>query len=81
MGDSLPLASDPAGLAETPVSAAAPGGLSQLGVSLLIWAQVTMSGSWDRAPGQAPSSVGSLLGILALPLPLPLVHMLCLSLK
>ena len=35
----------------------------------LLWAQVTIPGSWERAPGQAPCGAQSLL----LPLPLPLL--------
>ena len=57
--------------------ARAPGWLSQL--SILPWAQVIISGSWDWAHCQAPSSGGSLL--LLLPLPLPTAHPLSLSLS
>ena len=40
-----------------------------LSVRLLVLAQVTISGSWDRALYQAPHSVGSLLESLSLPSP------------
>lgn len=43
-----------------------PGWLSQLGVGLLMWAQVVISGSWNQGLTLVPQSPGSLLGILYL---------------
>ena len=43
----------------------APGWLSWLSIRLLIWAQVMISRSWDRAPRWTPSRAWSLLGILS----------------
>ena len=43
--------------------------MTWMSVWLLILAQYVISGSWDWALHRAPCSVGSLLGILFLPLP------------
>lgn len=55
----------------------APGWLSRVSLQLLAFAQVTISGWWDRASHWAPHSVSVGLGF-SLPLPLPLP---CLSNK
>ena len=47
--------------------------LSQLSIQLLVFAQVMIPGSWDRAPCQTLGWVWSLLGILSLPLRPPLI--------
>ena len=48
----------------------APEWLIGLKVQLLVSGQVMILGSWDQAPFWAPGSVGSLMDILSLPLPL-----------
>ena len=59
----------------------ASGWLSLLSNRLLIWTQVIIRGSWDRAPSQALHWAWSLLKILFLSLPLLHLHTLSLSLS